>query len=330
MALVPALSFFWSDNTSQWMRLMKDKSVFVLLPLAFTGAAFLRTEHRKTLLKTFLIFCSLASLGILVYYSFNREEIIRGLYAGRPFPTPTGHIRLGLLLAFGACVALKLYFDERRMILLGGLILLGTGIMILSARSGILALLCGLPAVLFAQFPGPRKWLFSALFLVLALPALWLAVLWIPPLKQRAEYMRYDLEQMMLGRTPNTSDGMRLQSLKTGWELFVEAPLLGTGLGDLEQEAQARSHSQNASWAKEVWRVPHNQWLYVMASCGLAGLAVFGISFLLVFLSGAQNEGPLWWSLHLILLSSFLTEYTIDEQVGAAFYLFWVLIFKKT
>ena len=330
MALVPALSFFWSENSWQWMRLMKDKSVFVLLPFAFTGAAFLRPEHRQTLLRIFLLMCSAASAGIVIYYFTHQEEVIRGLYAGRPFPTPTGHIRLALMLAFGSCIALKLYFDERKLLYLVGLFLLAAGILFLSARSGVLALLCGLPAVLFAQFPGPRKWIFSSLFLLLVIPSLWLAVELIPPLKQRAEYMRYDIEQILQGNTPNTSDGMRWQSLKTAWELFVESPLLGTGLGDLEDEVQARAYAQNTSWAKEVWRVPHNQWMYILASCGLFGLLVFGISFLVVFLSGAQNEGALWWSLHLILLSSFLTEYTIEEQVGAAFYLFWILIFKKT
>ena len=54
-----------------------------------------------------------------------------------------------------------------------------------------------------------------------------------PMIKSKLGYMFYDWEQYASNGGANYSDSERLFSLKTGWELFSENVLLGTGIGDL-------------------------------------------------------------------------------------------------
>ena len=55
----------------------------------------------------------------------------------------------------------------------------------------------------------------------------------IPTLQTRLSYMIYDWEMYREDKGTMYSDSDRIQSLKVGWHLFIQNPLIGVGIGDL-------------------------------------------------------------------------------------------------
>src|SRR6185295_11809303 len=124
--------------------------------------------------------------------------------------------------------------------------------------------------------------------------------------------------------TTGLSDAARIMSVENGLKIGEKNFLLGVGAGDLQQEAN--KFYLNFPDITEAKRLPHNQFVWVFASTGIIGLLIFcwGIFFPLFYKRNFAN--PLFACLYIIVISSFLTEATLEEQIGACFYLVFLLL----
>jgi len=101
-------------------------------------------------------------------------------------------------------------------------------------------------------------------------------------------------------------------------------PLTGVGIGDLKVEMKkkldaAPEHPQDVL-------LPHNQFIFVAAGTGIFGLIVFLIAICLPLMRRRYLKNWLFVCFHIIILSSFFTEATIEEQMGTDFYLSFLLL----
>ena len=140
------------------------------------------------------------------------------------------------------------------------------------------------------------------------------------------EWAYGDKEWYKEGKINDRSDAMRLVSMKIGLQIWRENPVLGVGAGDLETETNKIYNKSYPDVSIDKRRSPHNQFIWVLASTGILGLALFLTAFFFPLLSQGYYKYGLIVILHLMLFSSFFTEDTLEEQMGSGFYLIFLLI----
>ncbi len=72
--------------------------------------------------------------------------------------------------------------------------------------------------------------------------------------------------------------------------------------------------------------LPHNQFVFVAAGTGIAGLLIFCLGIFLPLFNRKNLGNILFICFYIIVLSSFFTEATVEEQMGTAFYLLFLLL----
>jgi O-antigen ligase len=154
-----------------------------------------------------------------------------------------------------------------------------------------------------------------------------LSMRYIPSLKNRLAYMRYDLSQYKIGKIDGNSDAMRLTSLKIGEKLMRENPLLGVGTGDILQQSKETGKIIAPSALSESIKMPHNQFLWIGVSTGFVGLSCFLFAFIFPFVFFKSNIQLDFLMLYLVFGISFLVEYTLEEQIGGTLFVLFSLIY---
>jgi len=148
----------------------------------------------------------------------------------------------------------------------------------------------------------------------------------IPSLNIKVGYMLHDLDMFWQGKGNRFSDGQRIISLQAGLRVAKQNPILGVGAGDLKQSMKATYEQHFSSFP---YKLPHNQLITIAAGTGIVGLLLFLIGFFTPLFYRRNYRHPLFLTLHIIIFLSFLVENTIENSVGVAFYLLWLLITLK-
>ncbi|MEM1323671.1 MAG: O-antigen ligase family protein [Bacteroidota bacterium] len=325
------LTLPYSSDWGYGLERLRIKLPFLLLPFAFFSLPPLSRRQANGLLYAFVGLASLAALITGIRYGLNFEYITEQMKKGQHIPTPGNHIRFSLMLAFAVLTGAILwarrytwrYAWERHLI---GLmtVFLFLFIHVLSVRSGLLVLYLSIAFMALRYIWVKRRWGpgLAALALLVLLPVL--AYQFIPSFYSKVNYARYDLEMYFKGEGATYSDSERLVSLGVGWQVVKEQPWLGVGAGDLRAEVYRRFEEQHPEI--EHPKMPHNQLLTIWAGCGLWGLVVFLGAFVVPLWYRRRYGSALFASLHLIVFISYMMENTIENAVGVAFYLLFLLL----
>ncbi len=327
-------SGFYSADKQEWLVWVRIKLPYLVLPLAIAGLPALSARSFLIILYLFIATLFISTAVILTNYTLHYTQITESFTRGSAIPMPFSHIRFTLMLAFALFCAvyvleqkLFLFRPSEKYLLWFFIAFAFIALHILSVRSGLLALYIGLLFLVYRIVAAQRRYLpgLIALALLLCLPVL--AYYLVPSFHNKVSYMRYDLDQYRSGQINENSDAGRLLSWRVGMELWQQSKWLGLGAGDIRTET-ARVYQQQFPQVPDSNRkVPHNQFIWVMATTGFIGLALFLTAFFLPVFTNGYFKYWLFTLLHLILFSSFFTEDTLEEQVGTGFYLIFLLLF---
>ena len=330
---IVVFSGFYSADKPNWLNWVRIKLPFALLPLAF--AAIEKPDSRKfiILLYSFMLVFFVSSCVIIGYYFLHFQTITESFYKGQAIPVKYGHIRYSLMLAFSffcssylLSTGSFLWSKRERWLQAGYLIFAFIVLHILSVRSGLIALYLGLFYLAVYQLIVNKK-IILGLALTFALAATPMAAYYaVPSFHNKLLYMLYDLGSYADGNINENSDGLRLLSMKVGIEVWKQNKLLGVGAGDLQAETAKIYDRDYPQINPAIRRLPHNQFIWVLATTGVVGLGLFLFAFLFpLFLNGSYK----YWLIaifHIMLFSSFFTEDTLEEQIGTGFYIIFLLL----
>jgi O-antigen ligase len=280
----------------------------------------------------FLVLTVISSAIITAKFMSDFKDVLKAYSEGRVIETPFSHVRYSLIIAFGVICGFYLYskkfflkYAAERWLILAATLYLIFFLHLLAVRSGIAGLyICGIYMVVYTlvRIRNPKVALLIAM-IVLVFPVV--SYFTIPSVKTKINYMKFDLEQLFLFKNASSlSDGGRILSVEKGMELFQEHWLTGVGVGDLRVEMQRKL--EQAPEHPRTWLLPHNQFVFVAAGTGLFGLLIFTAAVLLPLFYRRCNRQWLFVCFNIILLSSFLTEATVEEQMGTAFYISFLLL----
>lgn len=327
-------SGLWSTDLGYWLERTQVRVPFVVLPLAFANLPPLSKRQFECVCWLFLTALFLTSVGVLANYLIHYQEVMRRVHEGGHIPVPRSHIRFSLLVALGVAIGWALFRQKfrfkiaaERWLWLGMAAFLFVFLHVLAVRSGLAAVYVVLIFILFRFIFLEKKWLAGAVLFVGLAAAPFAAFKCFPSLQTKIGYTVWDWTRGHEFQQTAYSDSDRFVSLRGGWQLFLENPISGVGTGDLRAEMQRVVSAQLPDYQKDV-KLPHNQFIYILAATGLVGLAVSLIAWLVPIFWRDEKRTFLFWVSMLILFVSFLVEYTIEGTFGAVFAAFFSLFFR--
>lgn len=332
LLLVPAVSFFWSDDKAYWLRLVQTRLPFLVLPWAFANLPDIGEKRWKSALYLFVWFMVGMCIAVGINFLVHFDAVIEGLGRGNPVPVPRSHVRFSLVVATAIVAGGWLWLDgfwqwrvwERKAFAVAVLFLFIFQ-HILSVRSGLFSLYAALLFALIWYIGKSKKWLAGVAALGLLAGSLWVAVETVPSLQMRIAYMKYDWQRFNHENDGHLySDASRWISLQSGLHVWQQNPILGAGAGDLLNETKRVTAEMFPNYAQEP-RLPHNQFIFIMASTGLFGLFLSLLAFFWPIY--AERSNTLFLTFQVMAFASFLIECTLENAIGVAWFLFYGLWF---
>lgn len=344
-------SGLYSDNMDYWAERLQIKLPYILLPLSFATLS-LRKETLYGILYFFFWTVLLGAIGSLINFALHYREILESYLNAKTMPTPfeIGHIRFSLMSAFSAFIAWLLYKEKyvfrwkwESHVLLGGAVLLFVFLHVLSVRSGLLAFYAG--AVVYLFFETLQKHGVKRMVITLCLFALLPVGMYLlsPTLRNKIDYMVRDVSRFKDGKNVNDySDGNRLLSWQLAWRIGNENPLIGAGIGDVRDKINAiyeteypfteiRDQKGNLlhqiGIAPQNRLIPHSQFMYIFAGCGWIGLLWFLATCFYPYFNQRLRTSHVLMVFNVMMITSFLSESTLEIQLGVALHLFWMVLF---
>ena len=324
------LSGINSDNIEQWWNHTVIKIPFLVMPLAFMILAPIPKEVIRNLHLILLVVLSISALPPLLDILQNHEVILDRISRGQPIDTPIEHVKYSMFLAYGIMSALiwtiyyrsELSTSQVKCFWIGGAFLF-IMMHLLAVRTGLVILYASL-IMLGVHVAWIRKIAFDkvATAMVVGLVSIFLLIQ-TPMIKSKLGYMFYDWEQYASNGGANYSDSERLFSLKTGWELFSENVLLGTGIGDLFDSCEEVYQRQSRS---AIINYPHSQLIYQLAGTGLIGFILFIGGYLYPLIRRHNKFYFLLIALYLNYSLSFIVENSLERSMSVAFFVIFAAV----
>ncbi len=332
--LLVLFSVPYSEDWNYTLERLRIKLPFLILPFAFAVMPTLGKKELRNIGSFFIAACTIAAVGVLWNYVQNFEAINYNISRGKAIPTPSNHIRFSLSIACGVFVAAAFTLEKKIFGLKGEKYLCGVltiflflFLHILSVRSGLLAFYVALAVFLVQFIYRSRRWGIGLAGIIAMIAIPYFAVIYVPSFKNKYYYMKHDVHSYFEGNGKNYSDSERLISLNAASEIIREHPIIGVGAGDLKREMSLVYANKSAEDAAE--KMPHSQFVTVLAGTGFVGMILFLISFFVPLFSQRNYKNYLFTALHVIFFMSFFSENTFENNFGLSLWLFMLLLGMK-
>ena len=273
------LSLLWTEDLHAGLKMVGRYSFFLLSPLYLTIT---RRDHTVRYVAVFLV--GVACAELLAYYNWLQMHafpdwptglrVTKELEDTAPF---VDHILYAPILAWAGYLAAhrSLFGTSRYRAIFAILTLLTLGNLVFSGgRTGQLAFLILLVVLVFQRFARrPALAALASCFLVAGIAV---------TSYTGNDYLRTRVDMAINEVTHHeegfdTSTGRRLMFQTNSARLFAEHPLVGVGAGDFVLEYARINERYSPMWVTTT--NPHNQYLFVLATTGMAG----GLILLLVY-----------------------------------------------
>ena len=321
------LSGINSEDSTEWIKQVKLKLPFLILPLAFYVLKPVDKKAHRWIHLGLIGIVAVSSLQVIANFFLDYEVISSGINRGKSMPTPIDHIHYSIILGYATVSCFVLGLNEITKKWKGILFLLGIYLFgychFLSVRSGLVLCYAGIGVALIWYVMTRKKYMvgLSVFGVLVALP--FIAYHTVKPFHNKVQYMMWDIEQYQKGNGNNYSDSERLMSYAIAIELVKDAPFVGHGIGDLRPITTQKHKEKYGN--KEKYIYPHNQYLYVLTAVGILGTMIFFFGLLCPLLFAKQRT-IFSVLIFLMLFLSFLVENTIQRAVITAFFLFFILL----
>jgi len=288
-------------------------------------------DQLRRVIWTFIGVASISVLITLILYGLNIEYYHRLYKVGQVMPTPVLHVRYAYFLACPLvplwCLSMRdqLLSDRfsRKLVYIYSVLII-VFIHLLAVRTGIAVLYGSIVcyAVYISWYYKKIGYLFMAGIGMISIASF--SYYFFPTVQQKINYVKWDLQQLReTGGQAQYSDNLRVSSIKNGWTLAMRQPLLGSGIGDLEDDMNALYRERQPGFPDDANYPPVNQLIHWFASFGfLGGLLVIVLFLRPLFYSSRYKVALVF--LFLATTFSFLGEATIELQLGKCFFLMWV------
>ena len=285
------------------------------------SAVMLPVQKRLIVCIGFLFITCIGCTWSIWHYIADPASMEAAYLKAKVLPTPTDndHIRFSWMVVTAILLGIHcLEYIRRwqRFILIVLMLLLTAYLHLLAARTGLICLYAAIFTCCCYQLFIRKKWKTGLLIIIVAIAAAWVAYQTMPTLRNRVQYVLYDLQiNNSQNPSPGYNDGARMLSIRAGYELAKENPSAGVGFGDL-RAAINNWHEQHhpESLAYERF-LPANEWMVYAAASGWPGMICFTAGlFLLLYNCTRRNMVSIALSVSAII--PFIADDSLEGQSG--------------
>ena len=330
---LPLLSGLYSGDKNEWLDIIRIKLPLLFLPLAFAGPFTFSKKEWEWLAIIFITLITAASIWSMVHYTTNISVINEGYLRAKSIITPleNDHVRFSWLISVTILMAGWHWIKRKKQDKIISWLLPVTAVWlivflhILAARTGILSFyITVLIAVLWRIVK--RVKILQTITLATALIVLPVgAYFLLPTFHNRVQYFIYDLGYFSEAHyLQGSNDGVRIISIKAGWNIMNTHPANGVGFGDVFTETKKWYAANYPQMAETDKIYPGSEWMMYGAACGWPGFLLLTGIMMIPFFVSLQNK-LCWWMLNSTAAFSFLFDIGLEVQFGVFAYTFIVL-----
>jgi len=321
-------------NKEYYFETLLLKVSFFILPFCIMLLRPIKKDHFLKILYLFFIVCTLYTVGALISYTINFQDINQSYLHSKLIPMPINHIRFSLMVVTAISIgfyllkqgySLKYKFEKKLIISFTFILILFLHIH--SVRIGLLSFYFII--ILFGSSylikKNKIKLLCMSLLFILSTPII--SYFLIPTFHNKIINTKNDLQSICSEKSANQySLAGRLVSYKVSYSLLKESPFFGVGIGNLKQKVADRYHRDYPQIEEEMIKLPHNEFLRFATSFGLIGLILFLTSFYYPLFYQKNYQNTFLLIQYIIVSLSFLVEDTLHTIHGLYFSLGFILL----
>lgn len=334
---IVGLAYTEYQNLSVGLFDLEVKLSFLVFPLAFTFQKPLPKRYIKRLFKVFVIGLLVAICWHFIrqFFAVSQAKGSWELLVGTPFTAPIHYGYFAWYINFS--IWLLVYFFPKEKLFtnpkvdIGVFVMLFFTLIVTSSKAGVILFLAGLPFAVLYLFrtltQTQKKVFFSSLIAILALGMAF--AFSSKGLSYRVKEVMVYVQNPSAKNKYGTSTKKRIQAWQGHLAVVKEHTLIGTGTGDVREEALIHYHRLDFKEAKEASLNAHNQYLQSLAELGIPGL----LSLLLIFgmlgkvLFQTKNFLLFGFVFHTVLFA--LTESILEVQAGVVFFVLFALLLTE-
>ena len=339
---LPVISGLWSEDKKEWADIVRIKLPLLFLPLAFAAPVDsywnqLSKKQWDWLAYIFTVLVTAGTCWSMFHYLSDAAAINESYLRAKSIITPleNDHVRFSwlvsvcVLLTGWLCVKKRKENKFTSFFLAVVTVWLIVFLHILAARTGLFSLYIIITGAGLWLFLKQMKWQIGVLLILLLITLPVVAYKTLPTFQNRVKYILYDKSYFEKANyLPGSTDGARILSLNSGWDVMKQEPVTGVGFGDVLAKAK-QWYGENYPQMIEADKIyPSSEWLMYGAGCGWPGLLLFTIVMCIPFVIKTTNK-LLWWLLNATAAFSFLFDIGLEVQFGVFIYSFIILWWWK-
>jgi O-antigen ligase len=305
---------------------------FVLLPLSFWLLPDWLPQHKRMLWLVLLGCCLIAAAGATGNYLLHNKEIEQLYLQSKVMPTEPDHIRFSLLISIAIVASIVLLSSEKltqpwKYSVISSTVLLFLFQHLLAVRSGIVTMYAA--GFFWLMWLGWQKkqWKTAVIGGVVTLGIGGGCLLLFPTLQNKVSNTRTDAAQIESVQAANNfSMTARVYSYQAAWTIIQQYPLFGVSKIRLTAEMAKEYGYRFPEINPDRYVLPHNQYIYNLASYGIVGLLLFLFGYYYLLWRNIHSGNVLLMLMYLIVSISFIVEYTLESNIGVIVGLFFMLL----
>lgn len=328
--LLYLIGILYSQNRSAAIFSIEEKLSLLVVPLIFFISKINYRLSYHQIIKAFIEGCvvsivlSLVNSGIMYFYTSESNAFFYqniALYHHGSYLSMYLNFAVGCIYFFSFHPTKHFYLKP----ILGFSLIVFFSIFIalLSSKTGIINLFLIHTFSLFYWIARHKMYLKGALAIVLIGAISSTFYLSSTSLNARVN----ELISSTSSETNTSSTTIRKEIWSSAASLYLEAPIMGYGTGDVIDELARLSKEKNLSFINKKKLNAHNQYLQTAVALGSFGLiTLITMLFLPLYLSW-KNKYWIYVFFILLTMTNFLTEAMLETQSGVIFYAFFNTLF---
>jgi O-antigen ligase len=271
-----AISFLWSQNTNEAIKLIKKESFYLALPIFIS---LMKKDEIESYIKSFLSAMFISEfLSYLIFFNIVPPFLHATKHDPVPFMGPTGHISYNPMLVLSIYLLIFLFFKSKsskiyKAISAIFIITMTINLFITGGRAGQVAFFFMLIVISLQYFKFSLKSFLATIALIVAI--FFTAYSSSKIFHQRVNLAISDIKNYKTNK--HTSVGMRIATWDNSLRIIKDNPIFGAGIGDFGD--LVKSYSKKYTPDAIMNPQPHNMYLFAWVNSGifalLALLAIF-------------------------------------------------------
>jgi O-antigen ligase len=328
--LVVIPSVIYSQNLEYFGLRVQILLPFLVMPFAFAQTEAFSENQKKWISYTFILGVLVTAIQALVYYYNHQYEVNQAYLESRVMPTAISHHpTFSVMCAYSIYLLYNVFKVEKninlKFFLIAITLFLVVFLHIFSVRAGLMAFYLLVLLIVYEQIVIRKQYLLAIITGVLCVAIAVGTFLYSPTIRNKIANTQNDIENYKSGGSVNNQSlGSRVISYKNAIEITKNSSwLLGCGLGDIEDLNNDLFATKYPDVTKRI--IPHNQFLYYLASIGILGLLIFCGTFYYSLYHNLKNLNLV--AHYLVITVAFLIEAFLTTQLGVAFSILFLLLF---